>query len=78
MKQYPTFRASLIRYATTALTVSLLVTLRVETPCTMPSGAPPGHELHEVRFSWLLNIFAHRSDRSAPVVSSTRDAIVHT
>jgi hypothetical protein len=47
MKQYPNFRANLIRYVSTALTVSLLVTLRVETSCTS-SGAASGHELHEV------------------------------
>ena len=49
MKQFPIFRASrLIRLAGTVLTVSLLVTLRIETPCTMSSGAAPIHELHEV------------------------------
>ena len=48
MKQFSTLRGRLIRYAGTALTVSLLVTLRVETPCTTPSGAAPSHELHEV------------------------------
>lgn len=46
MKQLPTFRASkLIRLAGTLLTVSLLVTLRVETPCDMSSGAAAIHEL---------------------------------
>jgi hypothetical protein len=48
MKRYPNFRANLVRYASTALTVSLLVTLRLDTPCTVPSGAAPSHELHEV------------------------------
>lgn len=47
MKQLPSFRANLIRYVSTALTVSLLMTLRIETPCTS-SGAAPSHELHEV------------------------------
>ena len=47
MKQLPGFRANLIRYLTTALTVTLLVTLRIETPCSA-SGAAPGHELHEI------------------------------
>ena len=49
MKQFPTFRASkLIRLAGTVLTVSLLVTLRIETPCEMSSDAAPRHELHEI------------------------------
>ena len=48
MKQFRNLRSQLLRYATTALTVSLLVTLRVETPCTSPSGAATSHELHEV------------------------------
>ena len=49
MKQFPNYRASrLIRLAGTVLTVSLLVTLRVETPCTTSSGATTSHELHEV------------------------------
>jgi hypothetical protein len=47
MKQYQNFRANLIRYVSTALTVSLLITLRIETPCAS-SGAAPSHELHEV------------------------------
>ena len=34
MKPYQKFRANLIRYVSTALTVSLLVTLRIETPCS--------------------------------------------
>ena len=41
MKQSGNFRANLIRYVSTALTVSLLVTLRVETPCSLPSNSPP-------------------------------------
>ena len=41
MKQSENFRTNLIRYVGTALTVSLLVTLRVETPCSLPSSAPP-------------------------------------
>ena len=48
MKQLPGFRANLIRYVSTALMVTLLVTLRIETPCTASSGAAPVHELHEV------------------------------
>ena len=40
MKQSESFRANLIRYVGTALTVSLLVTLKVETPCSLPSTAP--------------------------------------
>ncbi len=38
MKQSRNFRSDLIRYVSTALTVSLLVTLRVETPCSLHSG----------------------------------------
>jgi hypothetical protein len=49
MKQFRNFRSRLLRYATTALTVSLLVTLRVETPCTAPSGAVPVHALDSTR-----------------------------
>lgn len=41
MKQSGNFRANLIRYVSTALTVSLLVTLRVETPCSLPSSSAP-------------------------------------
>ena len=49
MKQFPIFRGSkVIRLAGTVLTVSLLVTLRVETPCGTSSGAAPSHGLHEV------------------------------
>jgi hypothetical protein len=47
MKRLPNFRSRLIRYASTALTVSLLVTLRVETPCRTPSSAAPTNELHD-------------------------------
>ena len=47
MKQVPGFRGNLIRYVSTALTVTLLVTLRIETPCSA-SGAASSHELHEV------------------------------
>lgn len=43
MKQFRNLRSQLLRYATTALTVSLLVTLRVETPCSTPSGAATGY-----------------------------------
>lgn len=39
MKQFRNLRSQLLRYATTALTVSLLITLRVETPCSTSSGA---------------------------------------
>jgi len=39
MKPFRNLRSQLLRYATTALTVSLLITLRVETPCTTPSAA---------------------------------------
>ena len=58
MTRFPNFRGAgrLARYASTILTMSLLVTLKVEAPCTLqpqlvqPSlGASPGHELHEVR-----------------------------
>ena len=49
MKQFRNFRSRLLRYATTALTVSLLVTLRVEMPCTAPSGAAPSHALDSTR-----------------------------
>jgi len=50
MKQFPIFRGSrLIRLAGTVLTVSLLVTLRIDTPCPMSSGAASSHEFHEVR-----------------------------
>jgi len=45
MKQFRNLRSQLLRYATTALTVSLLITLRVETPCTAPSGPAPVHEV---------------------------------
>jgi len=48
MRQFRNLRSQLLRYATTALTVSLLVTLRVETPCRAPSGAATSNELHEV------------------------------
>ena len=57
MTRFPNFRNAgrLARYASTVLTVSLLVTLKVEAPCTLEpppvqpsSGASPGHELHEV------------------------------
>ena len=57
MTRFPNFRGvgRLARYASTVLTVSLLVTLKVEAPCTLqppmvqPSlGASPRHELHEV------------------------------
>jgi hypothetical protein len=41
MKQSENFRTNLIRYVSTALTVSLLVTLRVETPCSPPASASP-------------------------------------
>ena len=51
MKQFRNLRGELLRYATTALTVSLLITLRVETPCTTPSGAVPSNELHKVGFA---------------------------
>lgn len=47
MKHVPGFRANLIRYVSTALTVTLLVTLRIETPCSA-SRAAPSHELHEI------------------------------
>ena len=47
MKQLPGFRANLIRYLSTALTITLLVTLRIETPCSA-SGTAPSHELHEI------------------------------
>jgi hypothetical protein len=46
MKQVPGFRANRIRCVSTALTVTLLVTLRIETPCAA-SGASPSHEHHE-------------------------------
>ena len=49
MKPFRNFRSQLLRYATTALTVSLLVTLRVETPCSAPSGATTGDEPHAFR-----------------------------
>lgn len=58
MTRFPNFRGAgrLARYASTILTVSLLVTLKVEAPCSLqpplvqPSlSASPGHELHEVR-----------------------------
>ena len=39
MKQFRNLRGQLLRFATTALTVSLLITLRVEVPCPSPSGA---------------------------------------
>jgi hypothetical protein len=45
MKQSGNFRANLIRYVSTALTVSLLVTLRVETPCSSPANASPNVKL---------------------------------
>ena len=45
MKQSKNFRANLIRYVSTALTVSLLVTLRVETPCSPPASASPNVKL---------------------------------
>jgi len=45
MKQFRNLRSQLLHYATTALTVSLLITLRVETPCTAPSGPAPVHEV---------------------------------
>jgi len=49
MKQFPIFRAGrLVRLAGTVLTVSLLVTLRIDTSCEMSSGAAPRHQLHEV------------------------------
>lgn len=51
MKQFRNFRSHVLRYAGSVLTVSLLVTLRVETPCSAPSGAAPSHELHEVGLS---------------------------
>ena len=58
MTRFPNFRGAgrLARYASTILTVSLLVTLKVETPCSPDSpvvqpglGATSSHELHEVR-----------------------------
>lgn len=56
MTRFPNFRGAgrLARYASTVLTVSLLVTLKVETPCSLQPpleprlGAAPGHELHEI------------------------------
>ena len=56
MKQFQNFRVrQLFRYAGTALTVSLLVTLRVETSCAdsersaeMTLRTAPSHELHEI------------------------------
>lgn len=45
MKQSENFRTNLIRYISTALTVSLLVTLKVETPCSVPSSAAGGDNL---------------------------------
>lgn len=47
MKQVPGFRANLIRYVSTVLTVTMLVTLRIETPCST-SGAASSHEIHEI------------------------------
>jgi len=47
MKHIPSFRANLIRYISTALTVTLLVTLRIETPCSASGGAS-SHGLHEI------------------------------
>jgi hypothetical protein len=41
MKQFRNLRSQLVRYMGTALTVSLLVTLRVETPCSPQSNVPP-------------------------------------
>ena len=43
MKQFRNLRSQLLRYASTALTVSLLITLRVETPCSTPSATIPHH-----------------------------------